>query len=157
MSIYSDVLGVRDKFGKLRNSGIFDISRSVFWQAHPATIRMVLALASLLWAVTILQHPQILLRPPYQYMPTVLPWWGWVVGFTLYFVGVFWRIYDSKSRVNLALAVNILGCLLWFTLTICVNLAAGRFIPGTSLELVTCFFAAWALIRTGVGKDVGTP
>lgn len=153
----NDAQRQRDSCGYSANSGIFGVSRSVFWQAHPATIRMLMALASLSWALSILHYPAILTTPPYQYMPTVMPWWAWVTGFLLYFVGVFWRIYDHRPRVRIALAINILGFLLWFALTICVNLAAGRFIPGTSLELVTCFFAAWALIRTGVGKDVGTP
>lgn len=147
----------RSRGGNWRNSAFFDTSRSVFWHAHPTTVRMLLGLASLGWALCLLVTPDILSNYPYQYMLLVMPWWGWAAGFLLYCAGVFWRIFDHTPRLRWALAINVLGCLLWFTLTICITLKAGRFIPGSSLELVTCFFAAWALIRTGVGKDVGTP
>lgn len=146
---------VRRKFPAICE--IFDTSRSVFWQSHPATIRMLLALSSLGWAICLICDPLILTKWPYQYMLAVMPYSAWLLCFLCYFAGIFWRIFDRTPRIHWALLINALGCFLWFTLTICITLRAGRFIPGSSLEAVTCVFAAWALIRTGLGKDVGTP
>jgi hypothetical protein len=138
-------------------SRVFAVCRGVFWQSHLTNVRMLLALASLGWALAIITNPDVLHIYPYQYMPLVMPTWLWVALFAAHFVGTFWRIFDGTSRLRWALAVNTLGCFLWITLTICVNLRAGHFIPGSCLEVVTCCFSAWALVRTGLGKDVGTP
>lgn len=149
--------GYRDTRGLSVNSGFLGVSRSVFWQAHPTTIRMLLALSSAGWALCLLGNPALLTMPQYRLMLQIMPPWLWAVAFTTHFIGVFWRVFDTKPRVRWALAINLLGCFLWFTLTICINTAAGYFIPGSCLEAVTCAFSAWALIRTGLGKDVGTP
>ena len=149
--------GVASPCAKPAISGYLDISRRVFWYAHPTTIRMLLGLSSLLFAVIMLVNPAVAEMRQYTLMMAVMPGWLWVVGMLLHFVGVFWRIFDATPRVRWALAINLLGCYLWFTLTICVNVSMGGIIPGSSLEVITCLFAAWALIRTGIGKDVGTP
>jgi hypothetical protein len=148
---------VASQSGNFANSGFFDVSRSVFWQAHPTTVRMLLGLASLGWALCIICNPAVVDLPQYRLMMQVMPSWLWSTLFAAHFVGVFWRIFDHTPRIRWALAINFIGCYLWFTLTICINLAAGYFIPGSCLEAVTCAFAAWALVRTGLGKDVGTP
>lgn len=138
-------------------SGILHISRNVFWGAHPTTIRMLLALASMVWGLVLIFEANVLSNWPYQYMLTIAAPWVWGLGFWVHFIGTFWRIFDRKSRVRWALFINGLGCFLWLTLTICINLRAGTFIPSSSLDAVTCVFSVWVLIRTGLGKDVGTP
>lgn len=138
-------------------SGIRDISRRIFWHAHPTTIRMLLGLSSLLYALAMFINPSVLQLPHYRIMMQIMPMWLWIALMVTHFIGVFWRVFDTRPRVRWAIAINVLGCYLWFTLTIATNLSMGRFIPGSSLEVITCLFAAWALIRTGVGKDVGTP
>ena len=143
--------------GFIANSRFFDVSRSVFWQAHPATIRMLLGLASLGWFLCIVVDVHTLYNANYRYMWSIMPMELWGTLFLLHFIGTFWRIFDPNPRVGWALAVNMLGCFLWFTMTIATNSAAGVVIPGSCLEIVTCGFAAWALIRTGLGKDVRTP
>lgn len=143
--------------GIAANSGFLNVSRSVFWRAHPATIRMLLALASLGWFLCILLGAANVGPNNYRYMWMIMPEWLWAVLFLFHFAGTFWRLFDPEPRVGWALGLNILGFLLWFMLTCSTNFAAGHFIPGSCLEVVTCGFAAWALIRTGVGKDVRTP
>jgi hypothetical protein len=143
--------------GFLTNSRFFYVSRSVFWQAHPTTIRLLLGLASLGWFLCIATDVRTLYNTNYRYMWSIMPMEVWGTLFFLHFVGTFWRIFDPAPRVRWALFFNMLGCFLWFTMTIATNSAAGVVIPGSCLEIVTCAFAAWALIRTGLGKDVRTP
>ncbi len=137
--------------------GLLEVSRAVFWGAHPTTVRLILGLSSALWALVLLLDPQALTRWPYQYMLMIMPTWSWCVCFSLHFVASFWRIFDQTPRIYWALCTNTLGCFLWLTLTICINLRAGMFIPGSSLEVIISLFSVWSLIRTGLGKDMGTP
>ena len=146
-----------DADGIPANSGFVAVSRSVFWHAHPTTIRMLLGLASLGWALCLIFDVRTVHNPVYRYMWATMPKGLWAVLFCAHFFGTYWRVFDPKPRVRWAIAVNMLGCALWFTLTIATNVAAGTIIPGSCLEIVTCAFAAWALIRTGLGKDVRTP
>ncbi len=146
-----------DRRGKPTNTCIRGISRSIFWHADTTTIRVLLALASLGWTLTIICKPDILTVYPYQIIGSIAPGWLWALLFSLYCGGVFWRIFDRTPRVGWALAINAFGLALWLTITICINVKAGAFIPGSALEVVTCLFAAWALIRTGLGQDVVTP
>ena len=157
MELHNSTHEPRSVHAKPTNSSLFDISRGVFWQAHPTTVRMLLALASMGWALVLLANYDILNHYPYQYMLTVMPAWAWCIGFMAHFTGTFWRIFDSTPRVHWALTINALGCFLWIALTICINMRAGTFLPGSSLDAVTCAFSLWVLIRTGLGKDVGTP
>lgn len=149
--------GIASRCGKPAISGYIDIARWVFWHAHPTTIRMVLALSSALFAGGMLITPDAMELKQYHMMMTIMPGWLWEVLLIVHFLGVFWRIFDAVPRVRWALAINILGCFLWFTITISVSLSVGLFLPGSSPSVVICAFAAWALIRTGIGKDVGTP
>lgn len=140
----------------LANCRVCTISRKVFWEADTTTIRMSLALASMGWVYSLLARHDLLQTYPYQIMGAIAPASIWASLFTLYFIGVFWRIFDPVRRVRWALAINALGVLLWITVTLCLNLRTGRFVPGSSLEIVTCLFAGWAMIRTGNHKEVVT-
>ena len=137
--------------------GILSITWSVFWTADTTTIRMLLGMASFFWAAILVINPAILSEHPYQIMYSLAPSKCWAFLFFLYFLGVVWRIYDPCERIRWALGVNAFGLSLWVVLTLCMNIQAGSFLPGSSLEAVVCFFAAWALVRTGLGKDVVTP
>ncbi len=141
----------------LAKIGVFATCKSVFWGAHPTTIRMLMGLSSVLWAITLVFDESALLRWPYQYMLTVMSPASWAVGFGLHFIGTFWRIFDHTPRIYWALCINALGCFLWISLTICINLRVGLFTPGSGLEVITSLFSVWVLVRTGLGKDMATP
>jgi hypothetical protein len=138
------------------------LARVFFWYADTTTIRLQLALASLVWAFGLLLGPcdgiQCLgAGKGLRNLQAVATLNVWAMMFILHFVGVCWRLIDQRARPRWAIFVNAYGLAIWVYGTISIILGLGRLTAGTSLELVTCFFAAWALCRTGLNEEISTP
>lgn len=124
----------------------------VFYRADTITVRLLLANASILWAVGVMFYPDTFTRRGWEIMRLV-PHWAWALAFMMHGLGVYWRIFESKQRTGWALAVNALGLAVWLLSTILINIAVGEFAVGTSLEWIMCAASAWALYRTGLKSE----
>jgi hypothetical protein len=136
---------------------IRDTVKVVFSTSDTTTIRLLLANASLLWAAGLLIDQDTFERSGYQVIRAFGGEYAWATWFLLHFVGVYWRLFDPRSRPNWALAVNTFGLFLWLTSTLSINIALGGFTTSTALEWTLCVASAWALFRTGLKKEVVTP
>jgi len=155
-SVEVDVAGL-DRRGK----SFVAITRRIFFTADTITIRLLLATASLGWAVALMFNlvllQPIMDRPAYVLLRWVASDWWWAAVFFMHFAGVTWRLYDPQSRPIWALAINAYGFLIWTFSTACITVAVGTFVPGTALEWTMCAASAWALYRTGLTKEAVTP
>jgi hypothetical protein len=133
------------------------VTRRVFLEADTTTVRIILAWASLVWAVSITFDHNTFARPAYGLIRQMGPSWVWAVALTLHFVGVHWRIYDRRGRPAWGVAINAYGLSIWLCLTICMNLSIGAWAPSTAMEQVMCAFSAWALYRTGLRPEIVSP
>ncbi len=141
-----------------RSDRVSRISKSLFWSADTVTIRLILGIASLIWGIPLIFFNTNIPKLPIFYttgLHTNLVFLGCL--FFLHGIGVLWRIYDPKPRIICALLVNILGLLLWLQATMFIVYSTRALTSGTSLELVMCCFAAWALYRTGLREEIVTP
>lgn len=155
--------------------------RIVLRLADTVTIRLVLAWASFLYAVLLLfpnfftwvvvairfvlflptavpvDPLPVFERPAYAIMAlTPGGEWTWAALFFLHFLGVHWRIVDTRERGRCALAVNLLGFLSWAYSTFSINVSLGTVGPTTALEWVVVCFSGWALFHTGRRKELVT-
>jgi hypothetical protein len=138
------------------------LGRILFWYADTTTVRLQLALASALWAFALLfDRCEGLLclgaGKGLRELEGIADLRVWSAMFTLHFATVLWRLIDPVSRPWWAFAINTFGLALWLFNTISIITVLGRLTSGTCLEIVTCFFAAWALIRTDINEEVSTP
>lgn len=136
------------------------VARAVFTAADTSTIRLILAWASLLYALVLVISMFVgqptFSRPFFSIMAWFGNEWMWSTAFFLHFVGVHWRIFDINSRPNWALTINGFGFIIWFVSTLSTNLAAQTLTPSTMLEWTMCAASAWALFRTGLKREVVT-
>jgi len=136
--------------------------RLVFWHADTTTIRLLLAIASLVWGIALLAGPCQGIKclgasRGLNELKGIASLSVWAAMFFLHFVLVMWRFVDQRSRPGWALLINSFGLGLWLYATIAIITSLQRLTSGTSLELVTCFFAAWALYRTGINDEISSP
>lgn len=124
----------------------------VFYRGDTITVRLLLANASIAWAIIVMLLPETFNRHGWELM-RVFPHWSWALAFFLHGIGVYWRVFDSKQRTGWALAINGLGLAVWLLSTILINLAIGTIAASTSLEWIMCFASAWALYRTGLKSE----
>jgi hypothetical protein len=134
------------------------ITAAVMRYADTSTIRVLLGNASMLWVyglmkVYIFGGQHVFEREAYYYMAQLAPDWAWAIAFLFHGLGVYWRIYDSKSRSTWALLINGAGFLIWFVSTLSINVAIGQFLPSSSLEWTLVFASGWALYRTGFSHE----
>lgn len=125
------------------------ILRDIVLGSDTTTIRILLANASLVWAVMLITQPQMLYYPMFDIMRVIGGSEFWTAAFFFHFIGVYWRAYDTHPKLNSCMWINAYGFLLWFFTTVATNYYAGFLNPGTALELVICGAAAWALYKTG--------
>lgn len=133
------------------------VTKALFWNADTTTVRLILALSSLLFCIGLIIPGADFTRPGFIVMADVAPQYVWAAGFFAHFLGLSWRFLDPVPRITWALIINALGLLLWLTSSLCINFAYHTFAPGTSAELVLCFFAGWSLLRTGLRQETLTP
>ena len=136
---------------------IMSVTRSIYWNADTTTIRLIIALSSLIWTFPLLFRHGIEKVPGFEVLFNLASPVQWAVGFMIHFVGISWRFLDPRPRIGWALAINSLGFALWFTSTAAVVYALRSLTPGASLEVVVCMFSAWALYRTGLRDEIVTP
>lgn len=133
-------------------------TRLIFSRLDPATIRVLLAAASVGWAVGAFPwfgfHP--FRRHGYEVLAVMAPSWVWASLFLLHAIGVTWRFYERKEREGWHLFINVYGFVLWFSTTLAINFAIGTYTPTTGMEWTMVFASAWALMLTGKRKEVVT-
>lgn len=130
------------------------VSYSVFEDADTSLVRILLANASVVWAVFVFVNPHVFDRPAYEVMRAVMPGWAWAWAFILHFLGVYWRTYDPVPRVVPGLIINGYGFIIWFFTTVSLNYYVGALTPSTAAELVLCGSSAWALYKTGFKQEL---
>lgn len=128
------------------------VTELVFYKADTITVRLLLANASILWALGAILFPDTFERNGYQIM-SLIPRGVWAALFMAHGLGVYWRIFDPEQRREWALVVNGLGLVVWLLSTILINIAVGEFAIGTSLEWIMCGASAWTLYRTGLKSE----
>jgi hypothetical protein len=133
------------------------VVRHVYFNADTSTIRLVIALASLLWSIELVLNSHISTVPGMEYLFQVAGRLQWAAIFLAHFIGICWRFVDPKPRVYWALLINAAGFMLWSMSTFSVIYDLRSLTPGTSVELVICIFAGWALYRTGLRGEIVTP
>lgn len=136
---------------------IYTVCRGLFWHADTTTIRLILALASLVYATGLMLPGVDLSQPNFAIMRQTMCKEGWALLFFLHWLGMSWRFLDPKPRVGWALFINSFGLLVWTVSTFTINRSYPVYAPGTSLEIVVCLFSAWALLRTGLKKEILNP
>jgi hypothetical protein len=107
--------------------------------------------------VTVISNPTQFNTPAFEIMRAVCGERMWSVLFLLHFVGVYWRTYDPVPRILMGLIINSYGFLIWFFMTVSVNLYVGWVSPVTALELTMCAASAWALYKTGFRRELISP
>lgn len=159
------------------------IARLVFYTADTLTVRLLMAWGSGVYAVLLVwphisnalrtaivemmpvlgrwvgvQHvPDLFTRPAYAIMALVPGGsWTWAGLFLLHMIGVHWRALDPKESIPWALAINILGLVVWAYSTASLALSLGTLLPSSALELVVIFFSFWILVRTGLQPEIVT-
>lgn len=126
------------------------VTLTVFRNADTVTIRLLLAMASLGFAVCLVAGDNVFERQGYHFMNKFAGEWTWASLLIVHFVGVIWRVYDPVERIGWALLINALGFVLWAVMTLFINLSLGSITPGTALEWTLVFASGWALYRTGL-------
>lgn len=130
--------------------------RYLFWFTDTTILRLVLGVASLLFAVA-LAAPASMLDPDRLAVMLFMPYrMVWISLLLLYFVGVFWRFIDARPRVRWALTVNSLGCVLWLAIAISTFSAYGLNLS-VVVEGVLGLLSLWVLYRTGLTPEIVTP
>lgn len=143
--------------GLSRIAQVTNLIKVVALCADTTTIRIILANASLMWAIASLLDPLAFQRDAYAVLRQVADQSVWAAAFLLHFAGVYWRLFDPVARPIWALVINSYGFAVWFVSTAAVNLAVGGFAPGSALEWTMCMASAWALYRTGLNREIVTP
>jgi hypothetical protein len=145
----------------LRFRYIVATTKLIFAHLDPATIRVLLAFASVLWAIGALPWMPFFYSHPfgrhgYEVMSMMASEEVWAWLFLLHAAGVTWRFYERTERPNWNNAVNFFGFVLWGTTTGCINYSIGAYTNGTSMELALTCASAWALLKTGKVREVVT-
>lgn len=128
------------------------ICRRIFWQADTQILHLILASASLLWAISL-----PLLIPPPATPPFRLMWeaaspQAWAVLFALHVVGMNFCLFCKSDVPRCKTIVQFYGAILWISTTLIMNVSVGRFTPSSALEVVMCGFIVWSIFRAGVKK-----
>lgn len=132
-------------------------TKTIFIEGDTNTIRVLLAVASLIFALDLWAPYPIFLRPYWQPLAAVASQTGWGLAFFLHFILVMWRQYDDTPRPLTAFLINAYGLLLWFVVTGMLTQGTGNFAPTNSLELTVLLAGAVALVRTGLNDEKHSP
>lgn len=124
----------------------------VFIEGDTHTIRVLMAVASIIFGVGLWLPLGMFQRLPFAGMAEVMGEFQWGVLFVLHGVLVFWRTFDPVPRRWWAFWINAYGLVLWILYVGLVNKASGTFTIGTSMEITVLLAAFVALVRTGVNE-----
>lgn len=134
-----------------------DTARLVFMEADTTTIRLLLAWSSFWSALGLIFDDDKFQLPAYAVVAQFGNEKMWTLYFLAHFIGVHWRVFErSKSRPRWALAINCFGFAIWFVSTVGIAWAVGGIGIPIAMSMTLCMASAWALYRTGLGKDVVT-
>lgn len=133
------------------------ITYRLFWDLDTTTVRLLLGLSSLGWALSAWENPVAFRLKSFEIIAATAPAGVWCTMFMLHGVGVLWRFFDPTPRPVWALIINSFGLLLWTTISVMAGLALSTFSPFLALEVVVCLFAGWTLYRTGLREEIVTP
>lgn len=125
-------------------------------QIDITTIRSILAVCSLVWAIAMLAGPQTFHRNGWMILAHVSNEFIWGCIFLLHFLTTLWRFVDPQSRFYWNQIVNIYGFLIWFFVTLATNITLGAFSPGSAAEWVLIACQGYVILRTGYKKEVVT-
>lgn len=121
------------------------------------TIRVVLALASIIWAIALLLGTQTFERPGWKILAVVSPEITWAILFLIFPLASAWRMVTPTYSRFWGLVINSYGFAIWFFTTLATNLAIGAFSPSTSLEWTILVAQGYVVVMTGLKKEVVTP
>ncbi len=130
------------------------VTRELLRFQDPRPIRMILALASLLWSMAAWRHPEAFDLPAYsflrsfnrEYLTSNMCAWA----FFLHAVLVVWQTYDPTYRQKWALGINAYGLGIWTFVTVCVNISIGFLSSGTGAEWALVAAAGYALYTNDI-------
>jgi len=123
------------------------IKVAVFSDLHAT--RLLLAIAEILWGMTLLAPGDTFGRPTYQVMAHVLmeDTWGWmwlISGLTQLYI-----LYTGRYHNHFAVMFAALNSMLWWFITISMYMSVSPIPAAISGELALSIGAAWVWIRSG--------
>jgi len=135
---------------------VITVCLRILWHSHASTIRAMLGLSSLLWAIGVYTHPQSLFEYPYTIFTRLTLGPApemWVALFGVHFLGTLWRLFDPRQRVKWGLVVNSYGLALWLLVTIGLTVELRGLSPANATTWAITLFSGWALYKTGARDD----
>lgn len=121
------------------------------------TIRVLIADASLVYAIILWSLPNLFSSSPFWTPMRVFSENTWAGAFFSHFVGVLWRQVDDVPRPFVAFAISAYGLLLWFVTTGMLIQRTGHLAPTNALEVTMICAGLIALVRTGLNDDKISP
>lgn len=148
-----------------RTRNMRELTRVIFYESDTTTVRLLLASASLLYAIFLLINMALdqptMSRPAYELMSIFggksRADYIWAATFFAHFAGVIWRLYDLRQCDVCSFIVNAYGFLIWFGSTLMLSLGGGFFDPGKVLEWTLSAASLWALWRTARVPEIASP
>lgn len=117
-------------------------------------VRLILAMTSLITAVSFIAGPEAINSSPYYTrMFSALPLWLWAVLYAGNGIALWWRIVSNKPRAGISRVINSWTFGLYFANVWTSSVSIGYFPPGNSAELMLCLMALWTAIRTDFTKS----
>lgn len=130
--------------------------RRAFIESDTNTVRVLIAIASFVYAVSLWLTPDLFKRDYWEPMRVFSEGtWAWI--FFTHFIGVAWRQFDTTPRPFIAFLISAYGLLVWFVTTGMLTQHSGHFAPTNALEATMIFAGLVALIRTGLNDDKISP
>ena len=145
---------IRQSQGMLRVQLQF---RALTWHADTTIIRLIMAAASIVYALLFQFAPAGHFAPVSDLITQLFPKWLWSTLFLVHGIGVAWRFFDHKERIAAALVINVLGFLIWSSYVFLNILGLGYMSSGIALETIMCICLFWSLVRTGLKEEVASP
>lgn len=131
---------------------IRSVARRLFWRADTQILHLMLASASLIWAISL-----VLLDPPkvtnaFNMMWLIAPPPVWSAFFLVHVIGMNFCLFWKDDTPRCKQAVQFYGALLWISVTVLQLVSIGKFTPSSSLEVVAIGFIVWSIFRSGLKK-----
>ena len=125
-----------------------------FRYSSPLPVRVMLAIAALLWAILLAVDPaRLAVEAPYDILFRIAPRWIWAVLFAVDGLLLTWRIVDARNLVGVTRIVNAATCGLW-SLYICATAGSQHYLPPDAAdEIAILLAAAWATLRTDLTQS----
>lgn len=117
--------------------------------------RFTLALAATLLAVSSWSADDDCTYIGCVYLAQIAPWQVWTIGWSIYAVLKWWRLFDGTSRPRIALFVNTLGSFMFVAAAIALTLARWPFVLLSSASIALACASLWVLMRTGINAGYG--